>query len=328
MNRVRYRAAAAAAALSMCFLFSVTAFGASSENAESYYYIYGDEDVAETETSADSAISTALADSTSATASTDSAGETAEQTSRGADAPDAGITAEDVRYDAEANRQFITIEDRDGNLFYIIIDYDVPVNGEEEQYKTYFLNAVDTSDLNALTLTDTEWDEEDAVEEEAVPVCTCETQCRVGEVDTSCEVCLISYTSCTGEPVEVTEDEAEETPSGGGNYKALIAVIIIFAGIGVFLYVRLGRGNTGAENGTEEDDYEYDGYDDGDFPDGGADPIEEGYEPGPDGGGSVREEPARERDATVPEWHLRTENCVTYVDLDDGEEYLDDEEDL
>ena len=42
------------------------------------------------------------------------------------------------------------MQDRDGNTFYIIIDYDKPLDEEGDQYETYFLNLVDTADLAAL----------------------------------------------------------------------------------------------------------------------------------------------------------------------------------
>ena len=40
----------------------------------------------------------------------------------------------DLLYDKETNKQFITIQTKSGNTFYIIIDYDAPINDEEEQY--------------------------------------------------------------------------------------------------------------------------------------------------------------------------------------------------
>ena len=59
----------------------------------------------------------------------------------------------DLLYDKATNKQFITIQTKSGNTFYIVIDYDAPINDEEEQYQTYFLNMVDEAALkNALTL--------------------------------------------------------------------------------------------------------------------------------------------------------------------------------
>ena len=58
--------------------------------------------------------------------------------------------AKDLQYHADTNKQFITIETRSGEVFYIIIDYDAPVDEKSEQFRTYFLNKVDDADLQAL----------------------------------------------------------------------------------------------------------------------------------------------------------------------------------
>ena len=56
----------------------------------------------------------------------------------------------DVLYSAATNKQFITLQSKNGNTFYLVIDYDKPVDEEAEMYETYFLNLVDERDLLAL----------------------------------------------------------------------------------------------------------------------------------------------------------------------------------
>lgn len=56
----------------------------------------------------------------------------------------------DVLYSAATNKQFITLQTKNGNTFYLVIDYDKPVDEEAEMYETYFLNLVDERDLLAL----------------------------------------------------------------------------------------------------------------------------------------------------------------------------------
>ena len=53
----------------------------------------------------------------------------------------------DLLYDRVTNKQFIAIETRNGDLFYMIIDYDKPLDEKGEKYETYFLNLVDSRDL-------------------------------------------------------------------------------------------------------------------------------------------------------------------------------------
>ena len=56
----------------------------------------------------------------------------------------------DVLYSAATNKQFITLQSKNGNTFYLVIDYDKPIDEEAELYETYFLNLVDERDLLAL----------------------------------------------------------------------------------------------------------------------------------------------------------------------------------
>ena len=59
------------------------------------------------------------------------------------------LVTRDLLYDEHTNKQFITVQTRGGNTFYIVIDYDKPVDEEGEQYETYFFSVVDEGDLLA-----------------------------------------------------------------------------------------------------------------------------------------------------------------------------------
>ena len=80
-----------------------------------------------------------------------------------------GFVTRDLLYDENTNKQFITVQTSGGATFYLVIDYDKPVDEEGEQYETYFLNLVDEADLLA------------AVKAAGVelPACTCGEKCAV-----------------------------------------------------------------------------------------------------------------------------------------------------
>ena len=50
------------------------------------------------------------------------------------------LVTRDLLYDEHTNKQFITVQTAGGNTFYIVIDYDKPVDEEGEQYETYFFS--------------------------------------------------------------------------------------------------------------------------------------------------------------------------------------------
>lgn len=53
----------------------------------------------------------------------------------------------DLLYSKAANKQFISVQTKQGHTYYIVIDYDKPVDAEGDLYETYFLNLVDDADL-------------------------------------------------------------------------------------------------------------------------------------------------------------------------------------
>ena len=92
-----------------------------------------------------------------------------------------GIAAtRDLLYDKHTNKQFITVETRNGHTLYIVIDYDKLLDEEEERYQTYFLNPVDEADLMALLEDDSQ---------NTPVVCSCTEKCTAGKVNTNCALC-------------------------------------------------------------------------------------------------------------------------------------------
>ena len=56
----------------------------------------------------------------------------------------------DVLYSASTNKQFITVQSKKGQTYYMVIDYDKPIDEANEIYETYFLNMVDDRDLQSV----------------------------------------------------------------------------------------------------------------------------------------------------------------------------------
>lgn len=197
-----------------------------------------------------------------------------------------GIVTRDLLYDKYTNKQFITVQGRDGSIFYIIIDYDAPVNEEEEQYTTYFLNQVDEADLAAL-LGETE-----------SAACDCTVKCAAGAVNTACPVCTTNMAGCAGRAPEPEAPKETETPkpepepkSGTGG---VLVLVLALAGGGAFYYLKFIKNKPKTKGSADLDDYDY-----GDDPEDreyGDDPEDEEYGDGPPEGAE-----APDRDGAEPE---------------------------
>ena len=147
---------------------------------------------------------------------------------------DGNLVTRDLLYDKHTNKQFITVQTNGGNTFYIVIDYDKPVDEDGEQYQTYFFSIVDEADLLAAM-------EAAGME---VPACACTVKCAAGVINTDCPVCAVNMSECVGtepepEPVEEpesTEPEPEQK-SNTGTLLLILAVALIGGGAGWYFKV-------------------------------------------------------------------------------------------
>lgn len=178
----------------------------------------------------------------------------------------------DLLYDKATNKQFITVQGRDGHIFYIVIDYDAQVDEDEEKYMVYFLNQVDESDLSALV----------EMEEKAPAVCSCVDKCKPGAVDTSCVICAVNMSECAGkepdpepEPDPETEVPETEKPEPGNpalkkNLSSIVIMLVmLLAGGGAVFYMKFFKKKTDVSGNTDLDEYDYGDEDSEDPEDGG-----------------------------------------------------------
>ena len=174
--------------------------------------------------------------------------------------PETNAIVRDLLYHEETNKQFITVETRSGEVFYIIIDYDAPTDENNEQFHTYFLNKVDDADLQAL------------LEDGTVVTCSCVNRCEAGAVNTTCKICAKNMTECAGTFVEPEPEpttpptEPTEEPDEGVNPMAVVAVVllmILLVAMGYF-FIKERFPNTKPSGNTDLDDYDYGMEDDED----------------------------------------------------------------
>lgn len=161
--------------------------------------------------------------------------------------PDGNLSLiDDIGSSTRSGKQFITVETRNGNVFYLIIDRD-----DEGEETVHFLNQVDEADL--LTLMG-----DDAPAAEVPAVCNCKEKCAAGAVNTNCPVCKNNLSECIGkEVVEEPEPEAEQPEKKSSGGLLVIVLLLALAGGGAFAYVKFIKPKQGMKVSTDPDDYDF-----------------------------------------------------------------------
>ena len=161
--------------------------------------------------------------------------------------PDGNLSLiDDIGSSTRSGKQFITVETKNGNVFYLIIDRD-----DEGEETVHFLNQVDEADL--LTLMG-----DDAPAAETPAVCNCKEKCAAGAVNTNCPVCKNNLSECSGKEVVAEPDSEPEQPeekSSGG--LLVVILLLVLAGGGAFAYVKFIKPKQGVKVSADPDDYDF-----------------------------------------------------------------------
>lgn len=160
------------------------------------------------------------------------------------------------------DKQFITVQSKNGNYFYIVIDR----SGDTEN--VYFLNLVDEADLMTLM--------EDADGNSAL-VCTCKDKCAAGDVDTNCPVCKNNMSECAGKEAATTTPEtystidqdtdaiADSEKSGNNSGLLLLVLVLAIAGGGAVYWFKFRKKKPDTKGPADLDDYDYGEDDDEEY---------------------------------------------------------------
>ena len=162
------------------------------------------------------------------------------------------IEAEATEDTPQQEKQFITLQSKNGNVFYLVIDR----NGDEEN--VYFLNLVDEADLMALM----EEAEDGTTTTTAPATCSCKDKCAVGVVNTDCEICRTEMSECAGKEsgvvLEHTEpdvpDTTDEEKPKNNNFGTILILVVLGAIIaGGYFYFKIYKPKREAAANDEED---------------------------------------------------------------------------
>ena len=164
--------------------------------------------------------------------------------------PDGNLSLiDDIEGEAAEDKQFIVVQSKNGNYFYIIVD-----RAAEGENTVHFLNQVDEADLMALM-------EDGSSKAQPPAVCTCKDKCKAGAVNTACPVCSVNMTECVGKEAVPEPDDAppekEKSKAGG---LVIFLVVTLLAGGGAFYYFKIMKPKQGIKGDTDLDDFDFDDY--------------------------------------------------------------------
>lgn len=150
--------------------------------------------------------------------------------------PEGNMTlVDDIQGEAAKDKQFIVVQSRGGNYFYIVID-----NAAEGENRVHFLNQVDEADLLSIIDEDLQ-----SIQQQTAPP-------------------VIEQPTQVTEPEPTTQPEPEQkkddaNPMGG---LILFLILAVLGGGGAIFYLKVIKPKQSVKGGTDLDDFDLEEWED------------------------------------------------------------------
>ena len=148
--------------------------------------------------------------------------------------PEGNMTlVDDIQGDAAKDKQFIVVQSRGGNYFYIIID-----NAAEGENRVHFLNQVDEADLLSIIDEDLQ-----SIQEQTAPP-------------------VIEQPTPITEPEPTTQPEPEQPKENNSMYGLILFLVLaLLGGGGAILYVKVIKSKQNVKGNTDLDEFDFEEWD-------------------------------------------------------------------
>lgn len=144
------------------------------------------------------------------------------------------ILVDDISGDAAGDKQFIVVQSRGGNYFYIVID-----NAAEGENRVHFLNQVDEADLLSIIDEDLQ-----SIQEQTAPP-------------------VIEQPTPITEPEPTTQPEPEKPKENNSLYGLILFLLVAaLGGGGAIVYLKVIKPKQNVKGGTDLDEFDLEEWED------------------------------------------------------------------
>lgn len=140
---------------------------------------------------------------------------------------------DDIQGDATKDKQFIVVQSRGGNYFYIVID-----NAAEGENRVHFLNQVDEADLLSIIDEDLQ-----SIQEQTAPP-------------------VIEQPTPITEPEPTTQPEPEQPKENNSMYGLILFLLVAVLGGGAIVYLKVIKPKQNVKGSTDLDDFDLEEWED------------------------------------------------------------------